>query len=408
MPDHRPQHAAGDARPTSCSLDVRTRPVDVVGEPRSASRATRTTRPSGSGRSLGVRLSTFAPCDSRRSTSSRGEAEWAEPLPHRQVEHLHRRARVSRGDANVQGTSALLAVRPRPWSGFFEQQFRFFDRLFMTGGVRVEDNNVFGTLDHRARLAGLRDQGVGHAAARQRRQRLPGADLQRPVLPGLLEPGPRSPRQSFSWDVGVDQKLWKDRIRLGADLLPQQVRQPDHVLRAARRRSRSRPRSTSAGRAARASSSSPRSTSCDNLVATLNYTYTDTENLTTGRPLPREPQHRWNARLTWEPIRRLSLFTRDPRRRPSSSSRSATCTTPGTRGSTWAGPGGSSSATAISRRSTSPTRIQNVLNEELRRGPRLPRAGHQRPGRAAGVVLVRRDDDDRGRRDRDRRARRWW
>ena len=47
----------------------------------------------------------------------------------------------------------------------------------------------------------------------------------------------------------------------------------------------------------------------DNLVATFNYTYTDTENLDTGRPLPREPNNRYNGSLTWEPIKRLSLFS---------------------------------------------------------------------------------------------------
>ena len=46
-----------------------------------------------------------------------------------------------------------------------------------------------------------------------------------------------------------------------------------------------------------------------NLVATVNYTYTDSEDLTTDRWLPREPQHRWNIGVTWEPIRRLQLFT---------------------------------------------------------------------------------------------------
>jgi len=44
-------------------------------------------------------------------------------------------------------------------------------------------------------------------------------------------------------------------------------------------------------------------------VGYVNYTFTDTKNLVTGRWLPREPQHRWNIGLTWEPIRRLSLFT---------------------------------------------------------------------------------------------------
>src|SRR4029453_16504840 len=47
----------------------------------------------------------------------------------------------------------------------------------------------------------------------------------------------------------------------------------------------------------------------DNLVAAFNYTYTDTENLDTGRPLPREPNNRYNGSLTWEPIKRLSLFS---------------------------------------------------------------------------------------------------
>ena len=46
-----------------------------------------------------------------------------------------------------------------------------------------------------------------------------------------------------------------------------------------------------------------------NLVASVNYTYTDTKNFQTRRWLPREPQHRWNVGLTWEPMRGLSLFT---------------------------------------------------------------------------------------------------
>ena len=46
----------------------------------------------------------------------------------------------------------------------------------------------------------------------------------------------------------------------------------------------------------------------DTLVASVNYTYTDTETLATDRPFPREPRHRWNIGLTWEPVRKLSLF----------------------------------------------------------------------------------------------------
>ncbi|MBI4172829.1 MAG: TonB-dependent receptor, partial [Actinobacteria bacterium] len=47
----------------------------------------------------------------------------------------------------------------------------------------------------------------------------------------------------------------------------------------------------------------------DTLTGSLNYTYTDSKNLTTDRPLPREPRHRWNLGLTWQPLPRLSLFS---------------------------------------------------------------------------------------------------
>ena len=45
-----------------------------------------------------------------------------------------------------------------------------------------------------------------------------------------------------------------------------------------------------------------------NLVATVSYTYTESEDLDTGRMLVREPRHRWHVGLTWEPLPRLSLW----------------------------------------------------------------------------------------------------
>ena len=45
-----------------------------------------------------------------------------------------------------------------------------------------------------------------------------------------------------------------------------------------------------------------------NLVASFAYTYTDTDNLTTRRPLARIPRNSGSAGLTWEPLRGLSVF----------------------------------------------------------------------------------------------------
>ena len=102
----------------------------------------------------------------------------------------------------------------RTWSGFFQQQFRFFDRLFMAAGVRVEDNNNFGmSTTERGSLAYVvKEWGSRlHGSA--------GSGFRAPTFNDLFFPGfsnPNlTPETSFSWDVGADQKLWGDRITLG-------------------------------------------------------------------------------------------------------------------------------------------------------------------------------------------------
>jgi len=208
--------------------------------------------------------------------------------------------------ANVQGTSAF-SPHTETVSGLFQQQFRFFDRLFMSAGVRVEDNNVFGTsVTERGSLAYLiKEWGTRlHGGA--------GSGFRAPTFNDLFFPGFSNPsilpEESFSWDVGVDQSFWKNRVKLGLTYfnnkftnqifccLPLAV--PPFATTANIGRSRS------AG-----IEFVSEVVILDNLVASLNYTYTDSENIITDQLLPREPRHRWNGLLTWEPIRKLSLFT---------------------------------------------------------------------------------------------------
>jgi vitamin B12 transporter len=44
------------------------------------------------------------------------------------------------------------------------------------------------------------------------------------------------------------------------------------------------------------------------LVASFAYTYTDTDDFSTGRPLPRVPRNSGSAGLTWQPLSGLSTF----------------------------------------------------------------------------------------------------
>src|SRR5438128_2275172 len=116
------------------------------------------------------------------------------------------------------------------------------------------------------------------------------------------------PERSMSWDAGVDQKLWQGRIRLGltyfhndfTNLITCCVSIPTAPFGG--------PVNVGAARSVGVEFTSEADI-LPNLVGYVNYTFTDTKNLVTGRWLPREPQHRWNIGLTWEPIRRLSLFT---------------------------------------------------------------------------------------------------
>jgi len=192
-------------------------------------------------------------------------------------------------------------------SVFFEQQLRFFERWFVTGGFRVEDNSVFGTTTtERGSVAFL----IKETGTRLRGGA--GTGFRAPTFNDLFFPGfgnpDLGPERSLSYDFGVDQKLWSNRIRLGltyfqndfTNLITCCVPLPGAPFGGP----------VNVGRARSAGIEFTSEVDVlPNLVASLNYTYTDSENLATDRPLPREPRHRWNIGLTWEPVARLSLFT---------------------------------------------------------------------------------------------------
>ena len=207
-------------------------------------------------------------------------------------------------DGEAQGSTPFDASSHTK-SAFFQQTFRFWDRLFMSAGFRVEDNSVWGThWTERGSLAYvIPEWGTRiHGGA--------GSGFRAPTFNDLFFPGfsdpTLQPETSFSWDVGVDQKLWKDRIRLGLTYFHNDFKNligftfittPPFV------------KGVNIGKARSEGIEFVSAVDVlDNLTASLNYTYTDTENLQTHRPLPREPRDRLNLRLTWRPIPRLEVF----------------------------------------------------------------------------------------------------
>ena len=192
-------------------------------------------------------------------------------------------------------------------SVFFEQQLRFFDRLFLTGGFRIEDNSVFGTTTtERGSLSFV----IKETGTRLRGSA--GTGFRAPTFNDLFFPGfgnpDLQPEESLSYDFGLDQKLWNNRIRLGLTYFQNNFKNLIACCTPLPTAPFGGPFNVGRARSAGIEFTSEVDV-LPNLVASLNYTYTDSENLATDRPLPREPRHRWNIGLTWEPISKLSLFT---------------------------------------------------------------------------------------------------
>jgi vitamin B12 transporter len=191
-------------------------------------------------------------------------------------------------------------------SVFFEQQLRFLERLFLTGGFRVEDSSVFGTTTTgRGSLAFL----IKETGTRLRGSA--GTGFRAPTFNDLFFPGfgnpDLQPEESLSYDFGVDQKLWNNRIRLGLTYFQNEFTNLIACCIPLPTAPFGGPFNVGRARSAGIEFTSEVDV-LPNLVASLSYTYTDSENLATDRPLPREPRHRWNIGLTWEPLAKLSLF----------------------------------------------------------------------------------------------------
>ena len=188
----------------------------------------------------------------------------------------------------------------------FEQQFRLFNRLFITGGTRIEDNSVFGsaTTGQGSVLFVIKETGT-------RLRGSAGTGFRAPTFNDLFFPdfgNPNlQPERSQTWDVGIDQNLWQNRIRLKVTWFATHFTNAITCCVVLPTAPFGGP--VNAGKArSKGVETSAEVDILPNLVASFAYTYTDTDNLTTRRPLARIPRNSGSAGLTWEPLRGLSVF----------------------------------------------------------------------------------------------------
>ncbi len=214
--------------------------------------------------------------------------------------------RSESGTDVTQGTFPAAFSQTLDTLAFFGQdELSLFDRVFLGGGLRWEDNNVFGSsLTGRASAALV----VNEIGSKLRFAW--GQGFRAPTINDLFFPGfgnpDLKPEHSTSWEVGADQRLWQDRIRLGATYFHQNftdliqfVFDPTTFLFAPQNVGRARIQGVEAY-----ASFDP----VDWIGFYANYTYLDAKDLDTNEELPRVPRNAVNTGVTLTPWSRLTLF----------------------------------------------------------------------------------------------------
>jgi vitamin B12 transporter len=187
-----------------------------------------------------------------------------------------------------------------------QDELRILDRVFLGGGVRWDDNDVFGeAVTGRASAAVLfRETGSKLRFAW-------GTGFRAPTINDLAFPGfanpTLKPETSESYEIGADQKLWKNRIRAGLTFFHNRFQELIQFVFDPTAPFQFLPENV--GRAQTEGVESYFEIDpVEWMTLYVNYTYTDTEDLSTGDQLRRFPRHRWNTGVTVTPIERLTLF----------------------------------------------------------------------------------------------------
>jgi vitamin B12 transporter len=188
---------------------------------------------------------------------------------------------------------------------YAQDEVRILERVFLTGGVRRDDNDVFG-----GETTGRASAAVLFKETGSKLRFAWGTGFRAPTINDLFFPGfgnpALQPETSESYEIGVDQKLWKNRLRAGLTFFHNRFQNliqfgfdpvtgqflPQNVGRAR----------------TEGVESSVEVDPLDWMTLYANYTFTDTEELSTGRELRRFPRHRVNTGVTVTPVDRLMLF----------------------------------------------------------------------------------------------------
>lgn len=202
------------------------------------------------------------------------------------------------------GVSSTFSQSLETWSVFAQDELRLFDRVILSGGVRYDDNNQFGDVTTYRVGAVVLVKETGTKGRGTWGQGFRAPTINDLFFPGFSNPDLR-PEHSTSWEVGVDQALWKNRIRLGATYFQNSF---DDLIQFLFVGGTFRPVNVG-----EAESQGVEVTAAfdvlDRLSLTGNYTFVNAQDLTAHTELRRVPHHVYNFGINWSPLPSLTVYT---------------------------------------------------------------------------------------------------
>ncbi len=190
--------------------------------------------------------------------------------------------------------NSVLAKTINTYSAYAQYDFTPIERVTLTAGGRVDDSDTYGThgtYRFGGRFTVPEAETIFRASV--------GTGFRAPSISDLYYPNFSNPNlqpeKSVGWDAGFEQPLFQNKLRFGAtffhnnfDNLIQYVGNPFFA-----------PENVARARTFGVESFVAWQV-LTNLTARASYTWTDTENLTTGAELVRRPEHSGSLNLNWQ------------------------------------------------------------------------------------------------------------
>ncbi len=188
---------------------------------------------------------------------------------------------------------------------YFQDQVSYFDRLFGTVGVRVDDHETFGTevtyriapaylhLETATKIKGSYATGFRAPSLFQ----LFGSSISGF---GVFVGNPNlKPEESDSWEVGFEQSLWDERLAFGATYFETEV---TNLIEGGATTNANIGEADLSGVEAFVTVNVT-----ENLIASANYAYTRPKNADTDADLLRRPRHKAKFNIGFRPVEKLTL-----------------------------------------------------------------------------------------------------